>query len=351
MGNKRKRQAEDSAVDEPAPKKLASKTTATSAAERRQQRSERKSKKAKGKLKDKSKKKSKKQTPKPQSQVPPASPEFVRAIPASNGSHVEGQDFIPLTDSNDTHTKLDSSNPTNAPQNPEPKRKRVSPRSERKKARAEKALAAEQAQSTAAAAPAAPATTSAGTDQSGARFIVFVGNLPFTATTPQITKHFHKLNPISIRHATDKDTGKSKGYAFLEFDNYSAMKTCLKVYHHSMFDPERTSKLPDEAFDENGLEIAQPGEQEKKGTGRRLNVELTAGGGGKGKGRREKIKAKNTRLKEQRDRRREAEMKAEKAKIKQSGANESKQVEGMEKKDESGERGNIHPSRLNRVRG
>ena len=51
-----------------------------------------------------------------------------------------------------------------------------------------------------------------------------------------ITRHFAKVQPSSIRHRTQKDTGKSKGYAFLEFDGYERMKTCLKLYHHSNFD-------------------------------------------------------------------------------------------------------------------
>jgi len=34
---------------------------------------------------------------------------------------------------------------------------------------------------------------------------------------------------------TDKNTGKSKGCAFVDFDGYDKMKTCLKLYHHSVF--------------------------------------------------------------------------------------------------------------------
>ncbi|KAI9835226.1 MAG: hypothetical protein M1838_005359, partial [Thelocarpon superellum] len=51
----------------------------------------------------------------------------------------------------------------------------------------------------------------------GARFIVFIGNLPYTATTESISAHFHSLQPFSMRHLTLKDspTGRSKGYAFL----------------------------------------------------------------------------------------------------------------------------------------
>ncbi len=76
------------------------------------------------------------------------------------------------------------------------------------------------------------------------------GNLPYTATDEAISKHFVKLNPKSIRHRKEKDTGKSKGFAFLEFEGYDRMKTCLKLYHRSDF--------------EDGVSPA-----------RKLNVELT----------------------------------------------------------------------------
>ena len=62
------------------------------------------------------------------------------------------------------------------------------------------------------------------------------GNLPFTATTDVVTQHFASLRPRSIRHRTVLETGKSKGFAFLEFDGYDRMKTCLQLFHHSTFD-------------------------------------------------------------------------------------------------------------------
>jgi len=64
-----------------------------------------------------------------------------------------------------------------------------------------------------------------------------IGNLPFTATTQSIQQHFAKIKPKSVRHITQKeDPKKSKGIAFLEFEGYDHMKTCLKLFHHSMFD-------------------------------------------------------------------------------------------------------------------
>lgn len=67
------------------------------------------------------------------------------------------------------------------------------------------------------------------------------GNLPYTATDESISKHFVKINPKSIRHRKEKDTGKSKGFAFLEFEGYDRMKTCLKLYHQSNFEDGASS--------------------------------------------------------------------------------------------------------------
>ncbi|MCJ1403900.1 hypothetical protein MMC11_007123 [Xylographa trunciseda] len=106
-----------------------------------------------------------------------------------------------------------------------------------------------------------------------------IGNLPFTATETSVAQHFAKLRPIAIRHRTTKEAGKSRGFAFVEFDGYDRMKTCLQMYHHSVFD--------------DGLSPV-----------RKINVELTAGGGGaKSEERKSKISIKNERLDEQRKRR------------------------------------------------
>lgn len=112
--------------------------------------------------------------------------------------------------------------------------------------------------------------------QKGVRFIVFIGlsmvfshshlsflqshvsdqdyvagNLPFTATQESVENHFCKINPISVRVATEKgNSGKCRGFGFLEFQNYDRMQTCLKLYHHSSLD-------------------------DGKSPARRINVELT----------------------------------------------------------------------------
>ncbi|KAF6222927.1 hypothetical protein HO133_000978 [Letharia lupina] len=150
--------------------------------------------------------------------------------------------------------------------------------------------------------------------QKAQRFIVFIGNLPYTATDESVSKHFAKINPKSIRHRKEKDTEKSKGFAFLEFEGYDRMKTCLKLYHQSDF--------------EDGESPA-----------RKLNVELTAGGGGgKSKDRKSKLRAKNERLNEQRKRRNQEEEKRRKIPQKDSQPTHA-----------LGNNGDIHPSRRSRV--
>jgi nucleolar protein 6 len=64
-----------------------------------------------------------------------------------------------------------------------------------------------------------------------------IGNLPYSANAESLKAHFEKIQPISVRVATqpDKPT-KCRGFGFVEFDNYDRMKTCLKLYHHSSFD-------------------------------------------------------------------------------------------------------------------
>lgn len=104
---------------------------------------------------------------------------------------------------------------------------------------------------------------------------------------------------------------KCRGTAFVEFEGYDHMKTCLKLFHHSEFN--------------DGISAA-----------RKINVELTVGGGGNTKARKAKIEEKNERLNEQRVRRLQEEEKAKLAKPKKE-----------EKVDESA----VHPSRRRFVPG
>ena len=195
-------------------------------------------------------------------------------------------------------------------------------------------------------APTAKASTTdpnSSTTARAPRFILFIGNLPYTTTDAALHAHFRAIAPFTLRHRTDATTGRSKGFAFLEFEGYDRMKTCLRLYHHSV------------------LDIAGKGETKGEGEGkckkakanaRRINVELTAGGGGaKAEGRREKIRVKNGRLNEQRVRRLEAERR-EKAKLREGekgGGDEGAGEAKAEAESATDHHAGVHPARRARL--
>ncbi|CAE6475087.1 unnamed protein product [Rhizoctonia solani] len=122
----------------------------------------------------------------------------------------------------------------------------------------------------------------AGGDAKLKRFILFVGNLPYSISKEQILEHFSECKPApSIRLLTPKSrngkpqtavqAAKSKGCAFLEFSSHSAMQVAIRKHHSEL-------------------------------AGRRINVELTAGGGGNSDQRKEKLRTRNHTLNEQRKR-------------------------------------------------
>jgi nucleolar protein 6 len=125
------------------------------------------------------------------------------------------------------------------------------------------------------------------------RSLFVLGNLKYTTSHDTIKEHFAACGmflrnlvysyiwnesldpPPTIRlltpkqSATGKPTIKSKGCAFLEFSHRNALQQALKLHQSEV-------------------------------EGRRINVELTAGGGGKGESRLSKVKERNKELDGQR---------------------------------------------------
>lgn len=167
-------------------------------------------------------------------------------------------------------------------------------------------------------------TNDAAESQKGNRWIVFVGNLPYSATVADIERHFQAISPTAVRLLHQKhDRTKSRGVAFVEFAGYDHMKTCLKTMHHS------TIKC--HVYVKGRSQIEE----------RQINVELTAGGGGNTENRKEKIRAKNEKLNEERERRAVAEL------LQQAKKDQGNEKKGEKQKTDQNE--GIHPSRLSRV--
>lgn len=128
------------------------------------------------------------------------------------------------------------------------------------------------------------------------KYIVFVGNMAFDVTGDMLAKHMasfcgetptvrllttkghpdalnelsnSKKKSIAKGKAQDPSAPRSRGCAFVEFTNATALQKALR-FHHTTFH------------------------------GRAINVELTAGGGGKSQQRKDKIKKKNESLQKER---------------------------------------------------
>lgn len=96
--------------------------------------------------------------------------------------------------------------------------------------------------------------------------------------------HLLLLEPSSIRLITDKNTKKSKGFAFVEFNSSKYLEVPF---------PGQCNHIS------NAFQAALSKDQTKL-KGRKVNIELTAGGGGnKSAVRNERIKSKNEKLKEE----------------------------------------------------
>ncbi|GAA5986950.1 hypothetical protein JCM10908_000966 [Rhodotorula pacifica] len=113
------------------------------------------------------------------------------------------------------------------------------------------------------------------------RKLLFVGNLPFKVTVDEIKKHFESCGEVpTVRLLTPKANSSSfssgdkppasKGCAFLEFTTTTGLQTALRLHQSSL-------------------------------SGRKINVELTAGGGGNSESRKAKIEAQRKKLNEERE--------------------------------------------------
>jgi cold-inducible RNA-binding protein len=58
---------------------------------------------------------------------------------------------------------------------------------------------------------------------------IYVGNLSFTATDHDIRQLFEPYGAVDeIRVITDRDTGRSKGFGFVEMPDSAAAKTAIQ---------------------------------------------------------------------------------------------------------------------------
>src|SRR6056300_1750428 len=74
-----------------------------------------------------------------------------------------------------------------------------------------------------------PPTTSTNNNTSGQKHDIFVGNLAFNTTEEQLYQAFSELGRIiKVRMVTDQETGKPRGFAFIEFEDPQAALSAIR---------------------------------------------------------------------------------------------------------------------------
>ena len=64
---------------------------------------------------------------------------------------------------------------------------------------------------------------------------IYVGNLPWSATEDELREMFAAHGEVeSVSIVTDRDTGRSRGFGFVEMDDEGAKKAIAAVNGHEM---------------------------------------------------------------------------------------------------------------------
>src|ERR671914_119617 len=65
---------------------------------------------------------------------------------------------------------------------------------------------------------------------------LFVGNLPYDATEAELRAHFSAVGPLSyIYLPTDRETGKPRGFAFVEFNDRAQAEEAIRRFNDQLF--------------------------------------------------------------------------------------------------------------------
>jgi cold-inducible RNA-binding protein len=66
---------------------------------------------------------------------------------------------------------------------------------------------------------------------------LYVGNLPFSATDDRLKELFEQAGQVeSARIITDRDTGRSKGFGFVEMSSSQEASDAIKKFNGAEFD-------------------------------------------------------------------------------------------------------------------
>jgi RNA recognition motif-containing protein len=107
---------------------------------------------------------------------------------------------------------------------------------------------------------------------------IYVGNLPWTSTTEDLYELFQAFGTVQrAQIVTDRDTGRSRGFAFVEMANDAEAQAAIQALHEQPYNGRPLT-----------VNIAQPREQRPRGGGGGFGGgrggRRDAGGGGYGGG-------------------------------------------------------------------
>ena len=65
---------------------------------------------------------------------------------------------------------------------------------------------------------------------------LFVGNLPYSATDTDIRQHFGTVgDPMQVVIPTDRETGRPRGFAFVDYDDRGVAERAIQQLHGQPF--------------------------------------------------------------------------------------------------------------------
>jgi len=94
---------------------------------------------------------------------------------------------------------------------------------------------------------------------------LFISNLDFEVTTDQLRDMFSEVGPcISVVIATDRETKRSKGFAFVEMENEESAKSSIEDLNNKV-----VNGRPMKVVEDRGKTLAAGGEAPEGGDGNR----------------------------------------------------------------------------------
>ena len=88
---------------------------------------------------------------------------------------------------------------------------------------------------------------------------LFVGNLPYNTTEAELREHFAAVGPLTYVHLpTDRESGRPRGFAFVEFDDPSQAEEAVRRFNNQMFKGRPIAVNEARAREERGRTSAPP---------------------------------------------------------------------------------------------